>query len=196
VKEAKGDLVAILNLDVVPSKDFLEAALPHFEDEKVFAVSFNEGKFGPGKLEWKNGFLEIVPSENCSKTSVTDWASGGSSVFRKKVWQDLGGMDEIYSPFYFEDVDLGIRARKTGYKCLWEPKAKVKHQHEATINSNNFDMGYVNSIKQRNHLLLTWKNFDKGRSLLSHLVNLFKKCCLHPKYIKVVYLAVKRKLLR
>lgn len=189
---ASSELVAILNLDVIPEKDFLVAALPNFKDEKVFAVSFNEGKLGPGKIEWKKGFLEIKPSIINEDTELADWASGGSSIFRKSIWEEIGGMDKFFLPFYFEDIDLGLRAKKRGYKCLWEPMAKVEHVHEATINKENFKEDYINSIKQRNHLLLTWRNIDSFGLFLSHIVNLFKRCVFHPGYFKIVFLAAKR----
>jgi len=192
VREAEEELVVILNLDVIPSRNFLEYALPHFKDEEIFAVSFNEGKFGPGKLVWKNGFLEIEKTALPQKTSLTDWPSGGSSIFRKKIWEELGGMDKLFLPFYFEDIDIGLRARKLGYKCLWEPKAKVVHQHEATINPQNFNPRYIDLVKQRNHLLLTWKNLNLSKFLISHLPNLVRRCVLHPKYSKIVFLAAKK----
>lgn len=56
VKEAKGDLVVILNLDVVPKDNFLESCLPLFKDNKIFAVTFNEGKYGPEELLGKMVF--------------------------------------------------------------------------------------------------------------------------------------------
>lgn len=192
VREARGELVVVLNLDVVPSLNFLESVLSHFDDEKVFAVSFNEGKFGPGKLGWKKGFLEIIPSEASSETSFSDWANGGSSIFRKRIWDELGGMDKLFLPFYFEDIDLGIRGRKAGFKCLWEPRAKVKHQHEATINKETFKVEYINLIKQRNHLLLTWRNLDNVDRFFTHVFYLSKRCLFHPGYSKIVFLALKR----
>lgn len=192
VREAKGELVVILNLDVVPSSDFLKYSLPHFKDEKVFSVSFNEGKFGPGRLEWQNGFWQIVPSEIYNKTSSTDWPSGGSSMFSKKRWEELGGMNEIYLPFYFEDVDLGLRARKNGLVCLWEPKSIVEHKHEATINADNFDMKFVRRIKERNQLLLSWLNFPDRKSIWEHFKTLFERCIQHPGYFRIFFMALKR----
>jgi len=194
VEKAKSGLVVILNLDVVPAINFLENVLPHFKDEKVFAVSFNEGKFGPGKLVWKSGFLEIEGNDKIPhKTYSTDWPNGGSSIFRKAYWEKLGGMDLLFLPFYFEDIDLGIRARKAGYKCLWEPKAKVEHEHEATINSDSFKQKYIDSIKERNHLLLTWKNIDNPLRFFSHLFNLKLRCLLHPGYFRILLLALRRR---
>lgn len=194
VRESRGELVAILNLDVVPENDFLKEVLPYFTDEKLFAVTFNEGKYGPGRLEWKNGFLEIIPSDIPLKTSETDWPNGGSSVFKKEIWNNLGGMDKLFLPFYFEDVDLGIRARKKEFKCLWEPKAKITHEHEATINTGSFKKSYLESIKERNHLLLTWKNIDSFQKLFFHLFCLAKKCFFHPGFLKIVVLAVRRQI--
>lgn len=192
VNEAKGDLVAILNLDVVPAKDFLKASLPHFRDQKTFAVTFNEGKFGSGRLVWKEGFLQILPSVFSKTVLGTDWASGGSSVFRKKLWQELGGMDRLFLPFYYEDIDLSLRASRKGYRCFWEPKSMVVHQHEATINVNNFRQGYLDDIKQRNHLLLTWKNIASWQRFLSHLFYLGKKSFSHPGYLKIVFKSLVR----
>lgn len=194
IKEAKNDLVVILNLDVVPGENFLEAALPHFEDKKVFAVSFNEDKFGPGKLEWKDGFLEIEATEPANIPSLSDWAGGGTSIFRKDVWEKLRGMDRLFLPFYFEDIDLGIRARGQGYQCLWEPKAKVAHEHEATIRPDNLNkpLNFIANIKERNHLLLTWKNIKNSRQFFSHIKYLSKRVSSHPGYLRIVYLSASR----
>lgn len=192
VREARGELVTILNLDVIPDIDFLVSALPHFEDEKIFSVSFNEGKFGPGKLVWENGFLSIAPSNIPKETAITGWPSGGSSIFRKRVWEKIGGMKEIYSPFYFEDIDLGIRAYKAGYKCLFEPKTKVVHEHEGTINETNFKKRYIETIKQRNRLILTWKNIDSSSLFLSHLSGLLKMSISRPGYLKIIVKALRR----
>lgn len=196
VKAAGSELVVILNLDVIPSDDFLKPALPRFEDNKVFSVTFNEGRFGPGKLEWKNGFLEIEPTEISQSTCLTDWPNGGSSIFRKKVWEELGGMSEVFLPFYFEDIDLGIRARRAGYICLWEPKSKVEHKHEATINKKNLEKygqkKPIEMIKERNHLILTWRNIGTVNIFLSHIFSLVKRCFVHPKYLVVVFWAAAR----
>jgi GT2 family glycosyltransferase len=192
VNSARGQYLVLLNSDVVPQKGFLEPCLAHFEDPQVFAVTFNEGKYGPGKLVWEKGFLEIEATSIPAKTSLTAWPNGGSSVFKKEIWLVLGGFDKLFLPFYFEDIDLGMRAGKAGFQCLWEPKAKVVHQHEATINKENFKTGYISSIKQRNHLLLTWKNIDSLPLIFLHTKGLLEKCLKHPGYLKIVFLALLR----
>lgn len=194
MRNAKGELVAILNLDVIPAKDFLISVIPKFSDEKLFSVSFNEGKYGPGKIRWDSGMLEIVENNVNTKSEPTDWPSGGSSIFKKTIWESLTGMDELFLPFYWEDVDLGLRARKAGYKCLWEVKSRVDHQHESSINQENFKKGYLEMVKERNQLLLTWKNIDSFSRFLSHIFYILKRFFFHPGYFKVVGAAIFREI--
>jgi len=153
VKEAKGEFVVLLNNDVIPEKGFLEPALKHFEDPKVFAVSFNEQQFGWAKIWWRGGFIHHGVGGAGKKPHISAWASGGSAVYRKSIWQKLGGFDPLYHPFYWEDFDLGYRAWKAGYQIIWEPQAVVHHRHETTI--SKIDRNYVNLINIRGYLELS-----------------------------------------
>lgn len=193
LRHAKSPFVTLLNLDVIPQEDFLISSFKHFENSKVFSVSFNEGKFGPGKLTTKKGFIEIEPTKIPESCVETDWPSGGSSIFNKEIWTLLGGMDEIYLPFYFEDVDLGIRAKKSGYVSYWEPKCRVVHEHEGTINSVSFRNSYIDLIKKRNYIILNWKNLNKGQILI-HFKYLFIRIIKSPKFSIALLMAILRTL--
>ncbi|OGM03121.1 hypothetical protein A2115_03460 [Candidatus Woesebacteria bacterium GWA1_41_8] len=191
VKEASTPLIALLNSDVSPSANFLESALPHFENKKVFAVSLNEeGK----SLTWtkghfKDGFVGWEPGPKDRGVHETFWVSGGSGVFRKSIWDELGGMDEaLFSPFYWEDLDICYRAAKRGYQLLWEPGAKVEHKHESTIGL--LPQKYVETIRERNQLLFIWKNLTSPNLFKRHLIGLIKRCLGHPGYIRIVLAAL------
>lgn len=55
-------------------------------------------------------------------------ACGAASLFRKDVWEKLGGLDERFF-MYYEDVDISERARLLGYKIKYSPKAVIRHIH-------------------------------------------------------------------
>ncbi|MFZ5366027.1 MAG: glycosyltransferase family 2 protein [Patescibacteria group bacterium] len=167
VEAAQSEVIALLNLDVVPEKDLLEFVLPHFQDPKVFAVSFHEPAWSWAKISWRKGFIEHEPGPKTKKAHISAWASGGSAAFRKDIWESLGGFDEIYYPFYWEDVDLGYRAWKRGYKIMWEPKAIVHHKHEAII-GKHFSKEYIDFISERNRLLFIWKNITDFKMIMKH----------------------------
>lgn len=190
-RSSKTQLICLINTDVVPKENFLEEINLVFKDKKVFGVSLHEKGFGYSKGLFEDGFIVHAPVKEKKGTYSTFWISGGSGVFVRKYWIELGGFDEkIYSPFYWEDVDLSYRALKRGYKLLWSSSAEVLHEHESTINSNNFRKAFVSIIKERNHLLFNWKNLTSSALLKKHRVSLFKKCLRHPGYVKVVFLAI------
>ncbi len=190
VKKSKGDLVVLLNNDVSPHKDYLKHSLPHFSDPKLFGVSFSEGEWSWAKIYWGNGFFQHCPGEKGKKTHLTAWLNGGSSVIRRELFLKFKGFDELYHPFFWEDVDLGYRALKSGYHHLWEPKSLVDHKHETTI--SRFESSYVDRIKERNQLLLIWKNITDPKLLFTHRIALIARVLFGPNYIKVIFSACKR----
>jgi len=182
-KIAKGEIVVLLNNDVVPEEDFLKPLVKDFEEEKVFAVSLNEPQWSWAKGKWVNGFVEHQLGPKAKTKHLSFWANGGSAAFRRSTWLKLGGLDEMFAPFYWEDIDLSYRAWKRGYKVLWEPQSIVHHQHEGTIGSR-FSPKYIDFISQRNQLLFIWKNLTDFRMLLEHKMFLFKRLLTKPGYFR------------
>jgi GT2 family glycosyltransferase len=190
-RAAKGDLILLINTDVIPNRDFLVKALDDFKDESVFAVSLHEKGFGSAKGTFVDGFIKLDMGEEGTKLHPSFYVSGGSGVFRRSVWMLLGGMDEkLLSPFYWEDIDLCYRASKRGYKLLWEPDGVVEHHHESTI--GKFPKEYVAKVRERNQLLMLWKNVTSPNLTRKHVVGLFTRLIKHPGYIKVVLMALGR----
>ncbi len=188
-RTSKGDLLVLLNSDVIPEKDFLVSTLPLFKDDGVFAISFSEKDYSWAKGEFKNGFVEHGMGIKTNKVHDTFWVSGGSGIFRRDYWMTLGGMDEkLFSPFYWEDLDLGYRALKRGYRLLWDPDSRVLHEHESTIGL--LPKKYVDRIRERNQLIFIWKNITSPILIRKHIVGLLKRVLRHPGYIKIVIMAL------
>ncbi|OGG08274.1 hypothetical protein A2154_00860 [Candidatus Gottesmanbacteria bacterium RBG_16_43_7] len=178
VAAASGDIVVLLNTDVVPARDFLTYLLPHFNNEQVFAVgcmdrSHENGQIvlrGRGLGGWQHGFWQHRRGE-VDKTD-TDWVSGGSGAFRKSIWQKLGGMDEIYNPFYWEDIDLSYRAKKAGYSLVFEPHSIVDHFHQSGGIKTAFKPDYIKKISYRNQILFVWNNLTSWSLSIRHFLYL------------------------
>ncbi|MFA7301133.1 MAG: glycosyltransferase family 2 protein [Candidatus Shapirobacteria bacterium] len=191
VKKAIGDLVVLLNNDLVPNKGYITATLNHFNDPSVFGVGFSElGKENYGKIFWKNGYIQTEPGHS-DKTHTTAWLSGGSSIIRRDLFLKLGGFDDIYDPFYFEDTDLGLRAWRSGYKLLWEPKSVVDHQHE--YSTSKMGKNFLIYVKERNHLICTLRNFTDKKFKYENIFWQILRILTGPNYIKII-LAAKRQL--
>ena len=190
VKKASGDLVVLLNNDLVPHFGYITASLKHFNNPQVFGVGFAElGKENYGKIFWKNGYIQTEPGYS-NKTHSTAWLSGGSSIVRRKLFLKLGGFDDVYAPFYFEDTDLGLRAWRSGYKLVWEPKSVVNHQHE--YSTAKMGKQFLIYVKERNHLLCVLRNITDKKLLLENLFWQFLRILSGPNYIKIILAAHRR----
>jgi GT2 family glycosyltransferase len=188
-RTAKGKLIALLNNDVIPKENFLVPVFPHFKNKNIFAVSLHEEGFSWAKSKFENGFVLHEPGPRTKEAHETFWVSGGSGVFRRSQWMKLGGMDEkLFSPFYWEDLDLCYRAAKRGWGLLWEPKAHVKHKHEST--TGKWPKKYVQRIQERNQLFFIWKNLTSPYLFRRHVIGVLTKVVRHPGYIRIVLMAL------
>ena len=54
------------------------------------------------------------------------WPDGCAAMYRKAMLDEIGGFDEDFFA-YGDDAELGLRARIAGWKCLYAPRAVVRH---------------------------------------------------------------------
>jgi len=174
VKTTHSDLVVLLNNDIKPTKSYISNSLKHFKDMKVFGVGFAEvGHENWAKIYWSGGYIQHQPGLDIKTSHISGWLSGGSSIVRKSLFTKLGGFDLVYQPFYSEDLDLGYRAWKSGYKLIWEPTAKVYHKHEGTM--SKFPRRYLEYVKERNRLLTVWRNISDSTMLTQNKLAIISK---------------------
>lgn len=173
---AMGEFLLLLNTDVIPEEGFISPLLSHFENPKVFAVGCmdksveKEGVVlrGRGIGSFSRGFLLHAKGNNEKENTL--WVSGGSGMFRKSLWDKLRGLDDLFNPFYWEDIDLSYRAQKAGYICLFEKKSVVLHEHEKGAIKSKYSSDAVKRIAYRNQFLFVWKNVTSPMYLFEHIL--------------------------
>ncbi len=175
VSACNSDLVFLLNTDIVVEENFLDDAIKHFvKNEELFGVglmdkSIEEEKVilrGRGVARWSRGFL--VHSRGEVDKKDTFWISGGSSLIRRKIFEEIGGFDPLYNPFYWEDIDLSYRAQKSGYNILFEPKSVVEHHHDKGAIKKHYKNNQIKKIAYRNQFTFIWKNITDSNLIISH----------------------------
>ena len=66
------------------------------------------------------------------KNMETDFVSGCSMLIPTKIINLLGGFNELFD-FYYEDVDLCLRARQKGYRCYFISDSIVYHKISSSM---------------------------------------------------------------
>ena len=176
VAKATGDIVVLLNTDVRPEIGFLDPLVAHFSDPNVFAVGCMdksiEGKKivfrGRGVARWERGLF--IHSRGDVGKHTTAWVNGGSGAFRKDIWLKLGGMDTLFKPFYWEDIDLSYRALKSGYRLVFEPKSVVVHDHASGSIQQHYSLFTINTLAYRNQCMFIWKNLSERSLIIDHII--------------------------
>lgn len=176
VAKANGDIVVLLNTDVRPEKGFLTHLRARFSDKSIAAVGCLEKSHelngiilrGRGVARWEKGYF--IHSRGDVDKQDTAWVSGGSAAFRKYVWDKLGGMDERFDPFYWEDIDLSYRIQQAGYSIVFEKKSIVHHFHEEGKIKSDYSPRDVKRIAYRNQFLFHWKHIPNTKIWFEHIL--------------------------
>lgn len=184
VRLAKRPYVFLMNSDVVLKDASFKKSVDYLKkDKKLFAIGFaqleKDGKIvGSNRGYFQNGFINHA-HQTLHVTRYTlhnnFWAEGGASIFNRKLFMDLGMLDELYNPFYWEDIDLSYKAWRAGYEVKFDPSIVVEHHHESTI-GKYFQQEKILRTAFRNQLVFHWKNITDKDLLIKHLINL-------PRYI-------------
>lgn len=175
---ARNDIVVLLNNDMRVEPNFLPPLLDKFCDPHLFAVSSqiffsdpNRRREETGLTEtwWEKGQLGVTHHIDPAIREAFPCAypGGGSSAIDRRKFLELGGFDELFRPFYYEDTDLGRLAWTRGWSVLYEPNSIVHHEHRGTI-GRKFKSGYVKQVIRKNALLYCWKNIGDWGMLLQH----------------------------
>jgi len=109
---------AVLNPDgsVYPSA----RAVPSLRTGVGHALFVNLWQRNPWTLAYRR---ESDPSD---ESRDAGWLSGSCLLVRRSAFDEIGGFDDGYF-MYFEDVDLGYRLGKAGYRNVYQPAARVTH---------------------------------------------------------------------
>lgn len=165
VELARNLLIFLVNDDCSTYDDTIDKLVPHFADPAVFAVGcleydheYGGVKSGKNKLWFERGMF-IHSRADEFDFGPTAWASGGSAMFSREKWLEIGGFDLRYHPAYWEDIDLSHTARQRGWKVLFEPAARVDHNHETT-NTSVFGQRKIEDMSWRHANKFTWKHAD------------------------------------
>jgi N-acetylglucosaminyl-diphospho-decaprenol L-rhamnosyltransferase len=88
-------------------------------------------------------------SEQPPRRRDVGWLSGACVLVRRTAFVEAGGFDADYF-MYFEDVDLGYRLGKLGYRNLYEPAAVVTHTgaHSTTAESTRMVTAHHDSARR------------------------------------------------
>jgi GT2 family glycosyltransferase len=140
IQQAHSEYVALLNTDTVPEPGWLRTlveTMEHSPPDVGFLASKMLQLQDPSTIDdagdtlsWYGSARKRGSGESAEAYDQLEEvfsACAGAALYRRSFLQAAGGFDERFTS-YLEDIDLGLRGRLLGYRCLYVPTAQVLHQ--------------------------------------------------------------------
>ncbi len=207
IRSAQYDWILLLNSDVKLEPDYFKSLLKYTEQPNVFGVmgriiGWNDDVIQDGaKYPYFHG-AKIKTSGNYllkNKDAMKDglysmYISGANAFMNKNIFLEIGGLNELFSPFYVEDFELSLRAWRLGYTCWYDHNAVCRHRTSTTIVNGN-KKKYVRTIYNRNKMYLHAIHLENDKRPLWFLQllaeSLGQLVSLKISYMKAVWLFFK-----
>jgi GT2 family glycosyltransferase len=192
---ARGDLILFLNNDVEVTPGYLKPLLEHFRDPDIFGVSPKVIRPTQGNLveslilgDFRGGIVNARFAETQNLTHLGSpqevfSVCGAAFMVDRNKFMEIGGMDPVFTPFYYEETDLSYRALLHRWKIIYEPSSTVYHMHNQSI-GKNYSRNYAAWSYRKNQYLCVWKNIRDPLYLLKHAWLMVAPKLLIPNFVE------------
>jgi GT2 family glycosyltransferase len=164
------DYVLLLNNDTLVAPDMLAKLLAVAEADAqigivgplIYSLNSPERLCAAGSvIHWHRGEIEHrgmwCPAQKCplpNSPQPVDFLVGTCLLISRACLETAGDFDPAYY-LNFEDVELGVRARKAGFRVVFVPQAKLWHKVSASLGQASPANTYYMT---RNALRFFWLN--------------------------------------
>lgn len=167
---SKGEYIYFLNNDTEVTEGWLDNLYQTFSDLPGTGLVGSKLIYPDGSLQeaggiiWRDGSAwnfgrnqdASLPVFNYARE--VDYCSGASIMVPRKIFDDMGGFDELYTPAYCEDSDLALKIRRDGYRVIYQPTSVVIHFEGVTSGADVAQGVKAYQIENSKKLFERWKD--------------------------------------
>jgi GT2 family glycosyltransferase len=185
IDETTGDLVALINLDIVLEPSYLRLCAEALAEPTLGGATgklFRPGDFEPrildttGHIVYRNRRAvdrgEREPDLGQYDQDLDLFSvCGAAPVYRRAMLEDISIDGDYFDQeffAYFEDFDLSWRAQLRGWGFVYVPEATGTHHRGGTSSK---DSTFILACNHRNRLLVMLRN-DSPASFLRHIAGI------------------------
>ena len=129
VSKTKGDILFFIDSDVQIYRNSIARVVTDFKKNTNIAAVFGSYDDSPAESnfvsQYKNLFHHFIHQRSSSEAK-TFWA--GCGAVRREVFEKIGGFDSCrFLKPSIEDIEMGVRMKRLGYRILFDKDLQVKH---------------------------------------------------------------------
>lgn len=171
-RRCSGKFIVLLNNDAVIKSDYISRALEQFEDPTVGIVggraywwnqdspllNGNNPYYSYQEIDINSGDARMFDFDRGAPQVVNN-VSGACMVVRRSMINKIGYLyDRFFA--YFEETDLCARAKRAGYKVVYDPSLCIWHRNGASSGSSSGSYFFYYQMF-RNRFIFATRNFER-----------------------------------
>jgi len=141
LKKYRPKYILLLNNDTkIIQKDWLTKLVETAENDKKVGIVGPKLIYPDGRIQHAGVSIKSLkhrgtyePGSMYTTIEEVDAVTGACMLISTKTISKIGCLDEVYSPYTLEDIDLCIRAKHSGFKIIFNGKVVVIHQESVSI---------------------------------------------------------------
>lgn len=136
-QKARGEILFFVDADVVVEPDSVARVASDFQAHPEIAALFGSYDAEPAEKNFLSQYKNLYHhfTHQCGRTdAATFWA--GCGAIRRAAFEAVGGFDQkLYERPCIEDIELGYRLRRMGFKILLDKELQCKHLKQWRLKS-------------------------------------------------------------
>ncbi|MBN1140004.1 MAG: glycosyltransferase family 2 protein, partial [Anaerolineae bacterium] len=173
LKAASGELLVLLNVDTQVHAGWLAALADAFNDPSI-GIAGCKLLYPDGSIQHAGGFMygsrgdaehlgRFAPDDGrFDMQADVEYVTGAALAIRRSALDQIGLLDEGFSPIYYEDTDLCFRAREAGWRVVYVPQAVVTHHESTTFHTETHERKFA---VHQGRLRFVFKHYSLDRLL-------------------------------
>jgi GT2 family glycosyltransferase len=170
IKAAGGEIVVLLNQDVIVQPGWLQAIADTFAADPTIGIVGCKSLYPDGKtlqhagawlragdaFAYHKGQGEIDTGQHEALYDA-QYVTGAAFAIHRRVLEQLGGLDPFFYPAFYEEADYCFQARNLEFRVVYQPRAVIYHHETTTLPAQSYRRI---AAFQRNRVRLILRHWD------------------------------------
>ncbi len=173
LQHATGDVLVLLNQDTVVRAGWLNALVEALLSDPQCGIAGGKALYPDGRIQHAGGYVDERGAGShygygqrdvgqFEQTREVDYVTGATLAISRKAFELIGGLDEGFTPAYYEDVDWCYRTKASGLRVIYAPHAVLVHKESSAAAGSSHEQMYH---FHRNRLRFVLKHWSAERLL-------------------------------
>jgi GT2 family glycosyltransferase len=155
------EVVVLLNQDTEVRNGWLRAILNTFLENQQIGIVGCKALYPTGQIQHAGAKINPIDAVathigqgeadqgQYNQSADVDYVTGAAFAIHRRVLLEIGNLDEGFNPAIYEEVDYCYRARRSGFRVVYQPQAVLIHHESKSLPKIHYGLF---SLAHRNRL--------------------------------------------